>query len=206
MNTAPIIAIVGAPRTGKSYLAKRLAQAMNATLFLEDNGEGYPERMQENLEKNIRPLERQLWFRNKCIERHLNAKELQRQGIPSVLDIFWLSAHLYIDAVLEGFERDLMRAVSEQDEILLGYPDVIVYLKQSEAGTRSFIQRGGRTFDASEQYYKEVVHPANELHETYFNEHHKEKCPVIMIDRTGIDFSDTNTLNQLLSQIQHETS
>lgn len=201
MNKAPIIAIVGAPRTGKSYLAKRLADTMGAQLFLEDDGKGYPERIQENLKMNIRPLERQLWFRNKCIERQLKAKAFQQQGIASVLDIFWLSAHLYIDAVLEGFERDLMHTVSAQDELLLGYPDIIVYLKQSEAATRKFIEYGGRAFDASEQYYVEVVHPAHELHEMYFTHDHAEKCPVLTIDRTNIDFAKTDALDMLLQQI-----
>ncbi len=200
MITTPIIAIVGAPRTGKSYLAKKLSEQYNAVLFLEDDGVGYPQRMQENLAQNIRPLERQLWFRTRCTNRHIQAKQLQQQGTVSVLDIFWLSAHLYIDALLQGFERELMQDISKQDEQLLGYPDVVIYLKQSEEGTKDFVQQGGRTFDTSDTYYQEVILPAQQSHELYFHEH-GHKMNLISFDRTGADFGNVETFQSLVAQI-----
>lgn len=197
---APIIAIVGAPRTGKSYLAKKLSEQYGAALFLEDDGVGYPQRIQENLAQNIRPLERQLWFRTRCANRHIEAKQLQQQGKASVLDIFWLSAHLYIDALLQGFERELMQDISKQDEQLLGYPDVVIYLKQSEEGTKDFLQQGGRIFDISDTYYKEVILPAQQSHESYFSEHGR-KMNLITVDRTGVDFGEPQTLQAIIHQI-----
>jgi deoxyadenosine/deoxycytidine kinase len=202
MSDSPIIAVVGAPRTGKSYLAARIAEHIGGTLFLEDDGHGYPERMKENLAQNIRPLERQLWFRTTCIERHLKAKELQRQGIASILDIFWLTTHMYVDVLLEGFERELMRDILRQDEMLVGYPDVIVYLTQSEAGTRDLIVKGGRSFDASDTYYEEIVRPAHELHEAYFSAFAVPGVPVISIDRTGLVFEDPVTFDTIMAQIR----
>lgn len=200
MYHPPIIAIVGAPRTGKSFLARRLAEHMGASLFLEDNGVGYPERMQENLAKNIRPLERQLWFRTTCVARHLEAKVLQQQGVPSVLDIFWLTTHMYIDVLLDGFERELMHTLLKQDELLVGYPDLIIYLKQSESGMRTFVSAGGRKFDVTETYYEEIIRPSHELHEQFFAQA-QIPVPVLTIDRTNIDFTDPEAFTSFYANI-----
>lgn len=200
MSIVPIIAVVGAPRTGKSYLAKKLAQHYGAELFLEDDGGGYPDRMQENLAKNIRPLERQLWFRTKCVEKYLKAKELQSIGKSSVLDIFWLSTHLYIDDLLEGFERELMWDISGQDAKTLGYPDVIVYLRHSLDGIKEFVAQGGREFDISDKYYREVIEPAHRSHELFFGKP-QDGMNVLSLDRTGIDFNNDEHLLELVSRI-----
>lgn len=199
MNHPFIIAVMGAPRTGKSYLAKKLAEHYSAQIFLEE-GEGYPERIQENLANNIRPLERQLWFRTQCARRHLEAKQLQAQGVSSILDIFWLSAHLYIQDMTDPFERELLYDVSTQDEVMLGYPDVIIYLKQSAEGIRDFVSRGGRAFDASERYYQEVILPSFHAHESYLAEH-GHKMNLISLDRTGLDFKDRETFHSIVTQI-----
>ncbi len=52
-NKGRIIAIVGAPRSGKSYLARRLATYFNAELFLEGEEGEFPSRIEEDIAKNI---------------------------------------------------------------------------------------------------------------------------------------------------------
>lgn len=195
-----IIAVVGAPRTGKSYLAKKIAAHLEAAFFLEEGASGYPERIVENLAQNIRPLERQLWFRTSCVEKHLAAQQCKQAGQHAVLDIFWLSTHLYTDVLFTGFEHELMTTLRKQDEQLLDYPDCIIYLTQSEEKTKEFVRLGGRSFDASDTFYHEVILPSHLAHETFFAEH-ANSLPCITLDRTDIDFDDETSFLALMEQV-----
>ncbi|MDD3530994.1 MAG: hypothetical protein PHV99_00110 [Candidatus Pacebacteria bacterium] len=194
-----IIAIVGAPRSGKSFLATKLAEHYKARLFLEGEEGTFPKRIEEDITQNIRPLERVLWFRTMLVNRYLEAMRLRDEGYTVVLDVFWMSPQLFIDALLSGFEQELMHDVAAQDRRLLGWPDATIFLKISETSMRDFIAHGGRSFDQSEAFVTEQAMPVNRLHEEFFAR--ESANTVLVVERDGLDFDRDDHLEGLTAQI-----
>ena len=193
-----IIAIMGASRSGKSYLAKKIAKEFNAELFLEGEEGEFPTRIVEDIQKNIRPLERILWFRDMLIKRYVKALELKKQGKNVVLDVFWLSNDLFFDVLLEGFELELMRERAAIDRMLLPFPDLTIFLKTSEQGIRNFVTLGGRSYDQSEEVLIEQLLPINDMHEKFFA-NPPTGLHVLTIDRTHKDFDREEDFAEVLS-------
>ncbi len=196
-----IIAVVGAPRSGKSFLVKKLAQHFKAETFLEGEEGEFPARIEEDIKNNIRPLERVLWFRTMLVERYLKAMELRDQGKIVILDVFWMSPQMFIDVLLEGFERDLMWQVGKQDQKLLGWPDLTVFLKVNEASIRKFIAIGGRDFDNSEEFIKNQALPVNQMHIDFFEKENAKN--ILAIERDSLDFEKEEDLKSIITKIEN---
>ncbi len=73
-----IIAVIGCPGVGKTFLAEKLANTLGAVALFEEDG-GLPPRILENLNKEIRNLETFFWFYNKQIEMMERAHSLKRK-------------------------------------------------------------------------------------------------------------------------------
>lgn len=197
-----IIAIVGGPRSGKSFLAKKLAQHYNAKLFLEGEESDFPERIKEDIAKNIRPLERILWFRNLLVTQYLKAIELRSKGETVILDVFWLGPKLFIDILLkDSFEKEVMRQVLDTDEQTLGMPDVLLHLKISEKKMREFLRLGAREFDQSEEFIKNQALPVAKMWEDFCKNETALKGRVLAIDRSEMDFESETDFLTLTKQI-----
>jgi deoxyadenosine/deoxycytidine kinase len=201
MEAGKIIAVVGAPRSGKSYLVQKLAKEFNAEIFLEGEEGEFPERIVEDIRDNIRPLERILWFRNMFVKQYLHALDLKAQGKTIILDVFWLINELYLDVLLDGFELDLMHEHAAIDKKLLNMPDLIVFLKTTEQGIRNFVALGGRSFDQSEEVMIKQLLPLNDMFEKFFANPPAE-MKLLTIDRADKDFDRENDFSKLVSKIK----
>jgi thymidylate kinase len=199
-----IIAIVGAPRSGKSYLADLLGKYYGSKVFLEGEEADLPRRIIEDIEKNKRPLERILWFRNALVEKYIKAIEHKKQGELVILDTFWFSTQLYIDALTQGFERELAREVAEIDNKTLMWPDLTVFLNISEKGIRKFVEIGGRSFDTSENFIKNQAVPINTLHQEYFEKNSNFPGKVLIINRDLMDFAKKDDFQKLVALIEEK--
>lgn len=201
-----IIAIVGAPRSGKSFLAKKLAAHYNASLFLEgeeDKEQEFPLWLQESIAEDKWHLARQLWFRSRLVRSHLEALKLQRAGHTVVLDTCWLSSQFYVEATLSGFEREVMQELGALDREWLDLPDLTILLKISEAGIRRFLELGGRSFDRSESYLTQTILPVNNLHAEFFNKSNAG-INTLSVERDNLDFADNGDFQALIDQINEK--
>ncbi len=176
-----IIAIIGAPGTGKTFLTKKLAEHLGAEQILEDE---IPDRIIENLKHNKRPAETIIWFRNKCIRDMEKAQKFKKQGKTVVMDTYWLSNELYIPIMTEGFEKELLVEQAEIDHNYLPQPDIVVYLDASEETIRKLVQLRGRNFDTSEPYLKHILE-IKKAHDDYYK---KNKKSLVYINRDELDF------------------
>lgn len=195
-----IIAIVGAPRSGKSYLAKKLANHFDCRLFLEGEDLDFPARIKEDIKNNVRPLERIIWFRNQQVKKFCLAVKHRNQGETVIVDTFWFSYQLYIDALTKGFERKIARELADIDRKSMPWPDKIIFLDISEKNIRKFISLGGREFDNSENFIKQQVIPINRMHKELFSKK-AFATRVIKIDRNNLDFNKSKDFNFLLKKI-----
>lgn len=196
-----IIAVIGAPRSGKSFLVRKLAKHYRAHYFLEGEESDLPARIKEDIAKNLRPLERILWFHNGLVKKYLHALALKKKGKTVVLDSFWLSNHMFIDTLLKGFERKIVRDLAALDRKMLGWPDVTVYLKISEEGMRKFIAKGRRTFDRSEEFIRDQALPVARIYERFFSKAHVARR-VLTIRRDKLDFSRRRDFKRLVEKIE----
>lgn len=196
-----VIAIVGAPRSGKSYLAKKLAHAISAKLFSEGEAEDFPERIKEDIAQNIRPLERVLWFRNKFVKDYLEAIKLKENGEIVVTDVFWASVFTYVPVLTEGFERDLCEQLLNIDVQSLPLPDKIIFLRNSIESTKEFIKLGGRDFDSNDSFISEVVVHNQKAHDGLFTQE-RFGDKLVIIDRENLDFSKDEDFESLLEKIK----
>ena len=197
-----IIAIVGSPRSGKSFLSKILADYYGADLFIED-ANAFPARILEDLAKNIRPLERSLWFRNQLVHKYREALKCKKDDRYAVVDNFWLSWQLYIDVLDIDFEAELLREIADFDREILGWPDIIIFLKVQELSIRKFIKLGGRDFDQMEEYITKQVLPVNKSHQDFFENNVNIPSKVIVLERDGLDFLKRDDLKKLISLIEN---
>ena len=202
MNKGKIIAIVGGPRSGKSFLVDLLAKHYGGIAILEGEEQDFPEQIREDIEKNMRPLERITWFRNKLVKEYFRAIEMKKEGKTVIIDNFWISYQLYIDALAKDFEGTIIHDLAEIDRSTLPWPDVVVFLLLSEEGIRDFIKRGGRAFNQSEDFIQRQALPIHRLHEEFF---HREgiRERVIALSRDSIDFSDKKDFQDLLEKIDN---
>ena len=199
MSEGRIIAVVGGPRSGKSFLTKKLAEYYGGTPFIEEE---LPIRIQENLKKGMRDIERHLWFRNQQVKIYLEAEELKRQGRIVILDNFWISYQLYLESTT-GFEREVVDELAEIDRQMFGWPDLVILLHNSEEGIREFVKKGKREFDNSEEYIQRTILPINAIQEKFFKGQ-QSKRNVVVIDRDGLDFKESNHFEELLERIKSD--
>lgn len=195
-----IVAIVGAPRSGKSYLARKLAEHFQCRLFLEGEDLDFPARIKEDIKENIRPLERIIWFRNQQVKKICLAAKHRDQGEMVVVDTFWFSYQLYVDALTKGFERKIIKELADIDRKTMPWPDKIIFLDISEKNIRKFISLGGRDFDVSEEFIKHQVVPINKIHRELFGKKIFSDR-VIKINRNNLDFNKSKDFNFLLKKI-----
>lgn len=196
-----IIAVVGAPRSGKSFLAQKIALYYKTRVFLEGEEEDFPKRILEDIQLNIRPLERILWFRNKITHNYFKALHDKRQGRTVVLDTCWLDTRPYNDILVSGFERTVLNDLFRTDAHLLPWPDTVIYLKNSMDRTRTFQKVGKREFDAGELFFKEQIRPLMESYEKYFSQKNMQSR-IVTIDRTNLDFSKRKDFMTIIQTIE----
>lgn len=200
-----IIAVVGGPRSGKSFLVDKLAKHYGGTAILEGEERDFPDRIREDIQENIRPLERIIWFRNKLVKEYLKALELKSQGQILVIDNFWISYQLYIDALTKDFEGEIIHDIASIDRQTLEWPDLTILLSLSEEGIRDFIKRGGREFDNSEEFIKDQALPIHKLHVDFFSRDEIKSKNVLIIERDNLDFSEDDDFKFLIEKIEQSS-
>lgn len=200
-STGKIIAIIGAPRSGKSFLAQQIANHYKTKVFLEGDEGDFPKRIEEDIRLNIRPLERILWFRNKVIFDYQKALKRKARNETVVLDTCWLDTRPYNDVLVRGFERKILNDLFKTDINLLPWPDTVIFLKNSKQQTRDFQYTGDRNFDEGDTFFNEQILPLIAAYKKYFSS--KEvKSKIITIDRANLDFSKEQDLTKIITCIE----
>ncbi len=196
-----IIAVVGAPRAGKSFLVQKLAQYYGGEALLEGEEADFPARLKEDIKENIRPLERMLWFRNKMVKDYLKADAIRKEGGIAVVDTFWMSLEPYIPILTEGFERDICQDLFTIDTQLLSLPDVTILLQNSFENTKNFLKLGKRDFDSGLIYSEEYILSNQEMHRKTFSQEGLAK-KAFVLQRDSLDFEKKSDLQIVLDRIE----
>jgi deoxyadenosine/deoxycytidine kinase len=199
MPNGTIIAITGGPGLGKSTLTKALADHYRAWAILEGEEADLPERIREDIRDHKRILELDLFFRNKNVSDYLRALKIKSEGGVAMLDTFWMTNDVYIEEWLEeGFEKELLRHMTQMDRGFLPPPDVTICITASETTIREMILRRGRKFEMNEGVIRKFIAMAK-AQEAFFR---KWDLPnTFYFDRTGLDFNVAKDLRQFTEVI-----
>jgi deoxyadenosine/deoxycytidine kinase len=195
-----VIAIVGAPGSGKSYLAKKLAEAYHCAALYEGESRDFPDRIKENFRTGRRLYENLVWFRNRQIEKYLEAMELKKSGNYVVLDTFWLTYLFHVPPYTrDNFERTMMLKVAELDRRMLPWPDVVIYLNSTEETMKRYMEKRNkeRYWEKNEDFVKLML-KVREEHEKFFKKPMKN---LITVEREKVDFDREEDFNKLLKEI-----
>ncbi len=199
MHLGKIVCVVGAPRTGKSFLVKKLAEHFGASAYYEGEDSDFPDRIKEDIAQNIRPLERALWFRNRLIEQYRQALDVKYAGGVAIVDTVYL-IDLYVDVLTsDPFEREVLHQLAASDIKMFGFPDKIIHLTSSEEKIKELIKEGGREFDAGEGYYANYILPIQNGWSAYLST--LDQKLVLTVDRAQLDFNKPEDLESLTRQL-----
>lgn len=186
-----IIALVGAPGTGKTYLAEKIS--------VIDNFYYIPEpplisRIVENFKTNERNLETILYFLEQGIKQMHQAVHHTRHPYV-IMDTYWVSTLLYIESLLDAFEAKTIRAFMDHIEPYLPKPDHIVWLTADITYILNQVKQRNRDFEVSEVYL-DRIRQIQAAHEAYFAD-----TSSVTIDKKTIDFDDPHQITQLLNRL-----
>jgi len=197
-----IISVIGAPRSGKSFLAKKLAGKLNYEIILEgENGE-FPAFIKDDIKNKTNGIRRTLWFRNKQLTNFLNAVDLQKQGQGSILDTFWIDYQMYVDVLLAGEDREIINDLISIDRRNNAWPDIIIYLKNTEEGTKKFIEiANDRDFDKDGGFYESQIAPLQKKYEEIINLA-PPSVKLIIVERENLDFEREDDLEKVINLIK----
>lgn len=194
-----IIAVIGAPRSGKSFLVQKLAQRLEYRPFMEEEI-ALPKYLEDDIQDNTNGLRRIIWFRNAQVSHFLDAVDLSEQGENILLDTFWVDNQMYIDVLLEGHDKEVAEQLSQIDARLLPWPDIIIYLKNGKQNTEKFISLGGRSYDAD--IYETTILPLQAKYERIFSLV-PGTTKLVSLDRDDIDFENEMDLKHLVNLIEN---
>ncbi len=192
-----IIAVIGAPGVGKTFLVKRLAKKLNAIPILEDVAK-FPKRILENFKKNTRQMETVIWFRNKQIEDMKKAVELKEKGNLVIMDTYPISNELHITSMTSGFEQEILLKQAQIDREYIPKPDIVLLIDASEDTIRKLTLERGRDFDTNEQFIQRNL-SIKETHDNYLKESGNS---LIYINRDDLDFKKDEDIQKVMDKIK----
>lgn len=193
-----IIAIIGSPGVGKTFLVEKLANYLEAETIIESVNE-IPERIIENLRKNIGQMETLIWFRNKCIEDIEKALELKKQGKIVVMDTYLISNELHITSMTSGFEQDILLDQAKFDRKYIPEPDIVVFIDASEEKIKELTYKRNRDFDTKEEFIQRNL-SIQRAHKDYYNEN---KDSLIYINRDTLNFEKEEDIRKIVDRINN---
>lgn len=191
-----IIAIIGAPGTGKSFLVKKLAEKLNAIAILEEEIP-IPDKIIDNFKNDLNQMETLIWFRNKCVREIEKAIELKNAGKIIVMDTFWISNEFHIKSMTSGFEEEILMEQADIDRKHLPFPDFIIYLDASEETIRNLTIKRGRDYDTNERFIQRNLIIKKE-HDKYYQEN---KEGIIYINRDNLDFEKEEDIQAVIDKL-----
>ncbi len=185
-----IIAVVGAPASGKSFLINEWKKKYDITAFFEGEEKDLPKYIKSNIRLSENGLQTTLYFHNQAVRHYLKALKLKNEEKSVILDTFWLSSLFYLDIVLtnkneKGLVNDLIQLTLD----IFSMPDKIVFLDVSNKTLKERILKRGREF---EKNFLNKALKISKAHKEYFAIHKTN------LNKIEADVLDPNLLAKAL--------
>lgn len=195
------ITVEGNIGSGKTTLAKRLAEKLNARLILEEFADNpFLSKFYQNPDQYAFPVE--LFFmaeRFKQLENVLQTRDLFHQV--TVSDYFFTKCLLFARANLQEDEFTLYQKLFDVMAPQLINPDIILYLNCPVQKLQENIKKRGRAFE--QDISNEYLHKIQRTYASYFKQHDTKR---IMIDASNADFISNDKHIDIILNALEETN
>lgn len=196
------IVVEGVIGVGKTSLAQRMGERLNARLLLERHEEN-PFLPDFYRDPRRFAFPTQLFF---LLSRYRQQHEIPQRDLFHELliaDYHFAKDRIFASLTLEDRELVLYDKIAQLLERDVPRPDLIIYLQSSTGRLMANIRRRNRPYERnmSEQYIRELNDAYNRF---FFN--YREK-PLLVINATELDFvNNDQDLEDLLLQLQRPIS
>ena len=189
------IAIEGNIGSGKTTLARKLAQDFQSHLLLEQfSNNPFLPKFYKSPEQNALPLE--LFF---MAERYHQLKKKEQDLFQplTISDYFFMKSKLFAQNNLPSDEQQLFNRLFEIMLSSLSVPDLLIYLYADISRLQQNIKKRGRTFeqDISDVYLQNIQN-------RYLDYLRKQNSfPVLILDVSHVDFITEKTVYEKIKEL-----
>lgn len=196
-NKYHYIVIEGPIGSGKTTLAKRLAERLSAHLILE-NAEANPflERFYQDPERHALPT--QLFFLFQRVEQLRSLSQPDLFGGVSVADFFLEKDPLFARLTLSDEEFKLYRNMYQHLQLQITPPDLLIYLQTPVDALLNRIETRGIAYEQgiSRGYLERLASSYSDFF------HHYETAPLLIVNNEHLDVvSNDVALDVLVERI-----
>jgi deoxyadenosine/deoxycytidine kinase len=179
------VVVEGPIGAGKTSLALRLAERMNAATLLEDP-KSNPFLAQFYRDMRRYALPTQLFFLFQRVAQLENLKQPDLFGKPTVADFTLAKDPLFARLTLDDAEYQLYDKIHAHVKPQVPPPDLVIYLQASVDTLVSRVKRRGVPAESGidEAYLRRL----SEAYTTYF--HHYEDSPLLIVNSERLNFVD----------------
>lgn len=191
-----IIAIVGAPGSGKSTFARLLSETFGTHARYE-TPEGNPYIQDASL-TSTHLLENQLWFLQQSVSRLLTAQTIQQtEHVGSILDTLPQTNILFSRLLLDPSEYAKFEIATERPLESMPMPDLLIFLRDDPHYLMERIRARNRPLDDLEAI--SFISDLQRLHDSWIDSI-PETLKIILRSR---NLEDQNTQEATIQTIRH---
>jgi len=179
------IVVEGPIGCGKTSLAKRLAQRMNASVLLEDpTANPFLAQFYRDIRRYALPT--QLFFLFQRVQQLEALKQPDMFARPTVADFTLAKDPLFARMTLDDAEYQLYRRIYEHVKPQAAVPDLVIYLQASVSTLVARVKKRGNPIEAGidEDYLRRL----SEAYTRYFYEY--SDSPLLIVNSERLNFVD----------------
>jgi len=179
------IVVEGPIGCGKTSLAKRLAQRMNASVLLEDpTANPFLAQFYRDIRRYALPT--QLFFLFQRVQQLESLKQPDMFARPTVADFTLAKDPLFARLTLNDAEYQLYNRIYDHVKPQAPIPDLVIYLQASVDTLIERVKRRGHAFEGpiSEDYLRRL----SEAYSRYF--YNYDESPLLIVNSERLNFVD----------------
>lgn len=195
------IVIEGTIGTGKTSLARNIANRLNYAALLEKPmANPFLQDFYSNMPRY--GFSTQLYFLFQRLEQ-LEILQLQQEKQPIVSDFLFDKDHIFAEVTLSETERDLYRKIRQRIDPDLPTPDLVIFLQATPEILLKRIKQRGLPMDKN--FSEDYLWRLTECYLRFF--HVYDQAPVMIINSEHLDFAHREAdLDLLLTRIRQMRS
>lgn len=198
MGKTFMLAIEGAIGVGKTSLAKRIAEQLDARLVQEEFEEN-PFLADFYRNSEVYAFQTQLWFLLSRYRQQQDLKQLDLFAPLMVTDYMFMKDRLFASLTLSDKEMALYDRIADLLERDIVAPDLVIYLQADTNRLMENIRKRGRAYEMRMEW--QYLDSLNQLYNEYFFRF--DKSPLMIINTNDIDFvANPGDLDEIIKFIR----
>jgi len=201
MTDLKYIAVEGLIKSGKTRLARILAEEFKARLILDNQGNPFLKEYYESFSANYNPLalKTQLIFLINRFNQQLEMKQKDLFQKTTISNYIFYKDGIYAHTVLNDEDLDIYKKILNIFAEKIFPCNLVVYLQTSFAEMMQRIYKSGSEFEKRmpSEYWREIF----EAYNYYFFNYKLSPLLVVNVEKT--DFNNRKDIDSLINEIKN---